>query len=297
MPAGRHWTPENTTILLPVHYLCKLIHSILTMNSIVFNGIYYLQIQGTAMGTRMVPSYANIFMGKLEKEILSAHHPSPLIWLRYIDDVFAVWTHFTLLHSFLDQLNNYHPTIKFTADWSSETVSFLDTKVFSVNTQLTTDLHCKPTDTHQYLHWNSCHAQHCNISIPYSQALCIRRMCSQEVDFKRHLNRRGYDRHHLDQAILQASSRPREDCLTVCHRNTDNTRTPLVVTYHPSLLFSPVAWFKPCCCSSLVHLRKAIGRNVVYFQRFSQQSWHQHSPAPIFYTSGQRERERERERD
>ena len=175
------------------------------------------------MGTQMAPSYANIFMGKLEEEILSTHHPLPLIWLRYIDDV---WTHGkTLLQSFLDHLNNYHPTIKFTADWSSETVSFLDTLV---NTQLTTDLHCKPTDTHQYLHWNSCHPQHCKVSIPYSQALRIRRICSQEVDFKRHaeelkghLNRRGYGRHHMDQAILQASSRPREDCLIVRHRTVD----------------------------------------------------------------------------
>ena len=63
----------------PTSDLCKLIHSILTMNSFVFNGLYYLQIQGTAMGTWVAPSYANIFMGKLQKEILSAHHPPPLI--------------------------------------------------------------------------------------------------------------------------------------------------------------------------------------------------------------------------
>ena len=162
------------------------------------------------------------------------------------------------MQSFLDHLNNYHPTIKFTADWSSETVSFLDTKVSLVNTQLTTDLHCKPTDTCQYLHWNSCHPQHCKVSNPYSQALRIRRICSQEVDFKRHaeelkghLNRRGYGRHHLDQAILQASSRLREDCLIVRQRNTDDTRTPLVVTYHPFLPPLKAITQKP---HSLLHL-------------------------------------------
>jgi hypothetical protein len=32
-----------------------------------FNGDHYIQINGTAMGTKMAPSYANIFMGKLEK--------------------------------------------------------------------------------------------------------------------------------------------------------------------------------------------------------------------------------------
>jgi hypothetical protein len=32
-----------------------------------FNGDHYLQINGTAMGTKMAPSYANTFMGKFEK--------------------------------------------------------------------------------------------------------------------------------------------------------------------------------------------------------------------------------------
>jgi hypothetical protein len=30
-----------------------------------FDGNHYLQINGTAMGTKMAPSYANIFMGDL----------------------------------------------------------------------------------------------------------------------------------------------------------------------------------------------------------------------------------------
>ena len=40
---------------------------VLKKNNFTFNGDHYLQINGTAMGTKMAPSYANIFMGKLEK--------------------------------------------------------------------------------------------------------------------------------------------------------------------------------------------------------------------------------------
>jgi hypothetical protein len=40
---------------------------VLKKNNFTFNGDHYLQINGTAMGTNMAPSYANIFMGKLEK--------------------------------------------------------------------------------------------------------------------------------------------------------------------------------------------------------------------------------------
>ena len=50
--------------------LCRLIKLILSTNSFTFNEEYYLQVHGTAMGTRMAPSYANLFMGKLEQQFL-----------------------------------------------------------------------------------------------------------------------------------------------------------------------------------------------------------------------------------
>ena len=40
------------------------------------------------MGTKMVHSYANLFMGKFEQEALAAAPHSPLSWWRYIDDIF-----------------------------------------------------------------------------------------------------------------------------------------------------------------------------------------------------------------
>ena len=53
---------------------------------------YYLQIQGTAMGTKMAPAYANLFMGKLEESLIHLGKPHILIWKRFIDDVFLIWT-------------------------------------------------------------------------------------------------------------------------------------------------------------------------------------------------------------
>ena len=44
----------------------------------------------------------------------------------------------------------------------------------------------KPTDRHQYLHYGSCHTDHTKRSIVYSQALRIKRVCSQESDFNEH---------------------------------------------------------------------------------------------------------------
>ena len=91
------------------------------------------------MGTQMAPSYANLFMGEFEQQFLQTQNKLPLVWWRYIDDVFAIWTHgVPCLNVFLRELNNYHTTIKFTADWSAHEVTFLDTQVYSKNGRVET---------------------------------------------------------------------------------------------------------------------------------------------------------------
>ena len=51
----------------PTDCLVTMLTMVLKKNNFTFNGDHYLQINGTAMGTKMAPYYANIFMGKLEK--------------------------------------------------------------------------------------------------------------------------------------------------------------------------------------------------------------------------------------
>ena len=49
---------------------------------------------------------------------------------------------------------------------------------------VSTDLLCKPTDTHRYLHKKSCHPWHTKKAIPYGQALRFCRICSQDLQFQ-----------------------------------------------------------------------------------------------------------------
>ena len=63
------------------------------MNNFEFENNHYLQLHGTAMGTKMVPAYANLFMGDLEQKILAQSPLKPLVWWCYIDDVFVIWLH------------------------------------------------------------------------------------------------------------------------------------------------------------------------------------------------------------
>ena len=85
---------------------------ILTKTAFKFDNKFYEQISGTTMGTKCAPSYAIIFMGKLENDFLSTVRQQPLIWWRYIDDIFMIWPHsYQELCFFLTALNSFHETI------------------------------------------------------------------------------------------------------------------------------------------------------------------------------------------
>jgi hypothetical protein len=116
---------------IPTTYLVKLLTHVLKLNNFEFNDQHYLQVNGTAMsamGTKMAPSYANIFMCKLETDLLHGAPNKPLSWLRFIDDIESKWTEgLENLLDFIQYANSFHPTIKFTADYSTENNIFLDT--------------------------------------------------------------------------------------------------------------------------------------------------------------------------
>ena len=58
--------PEN--YVRPEQPIPEVLTKLVLKNNVFeFNNNYYLQIQGTAMGTKMAPAYANLFMGKLEE--------------------------------------------------------------------------------------------------------------------------------------------------------------------------------------------------------------------------------------
>ena len=52
------------------------------------NSDTFQQISGTAIGTKFAPPYACIYMDQVEQKFLAMQINQPLIWLRYIDDIF-----------------------------------------------------------------------------------------------------------------------------------------------------------------------------------------------------------------
>ena len=122
--------------------LCELILTGLTKNPFQFN---YLQIMGCAMGTKMAPNYASLFMGKLEDDKLNQYHRHPLIWLRFFDDIFLIseYSEDELL-DFIKFLNSAYPSIKVTYQYSTKKTTFLDVDISKTkNGTLDTSIHVR----------------------------------------------------------------------------------------------------------------------------------------------------------
>ena len=72
-----------------IHSMTEIV---LKKNVFEFNSECFLQLSGTAIGTKMAPAYANIVMSFFESKLLTGSCNKPLVWFRYIDDIFAIWT-------------------------------------------------------------------------------------------------------------------------------------------------------------------------------------------------------------
>ena len=229
---------------LPTRVITTFLFLILTLNNFIFNGINYLQRTGCAMGTKCAPSYANIFMGMFEeRHIYPRITEKTRIFLRYNDDLFFIWTGTEkLLLRFLEEINNIHPTIKFDSKFSKDEINFLDLTIYKdSNGKLATKVYTKPTDRQSYLYRTSAHPEHLKKSIPYGQALRLKKICTTEVEIKHacdqltdKMTRRGYKENEIREQILRASQQNRDTLLQYKER-TPLQKMPCVVTYNQQL--------------------------------------------------------------
>ena len=177
-------------------------------------------------------------MDDLETKFLQSQSLQPLVWFRYIDDIFFIWTHGNdKLEKFLDDLNSFDNNIKFTHESSKDNVIFLDLIVKLSKGRLTTDLHVKDTDRHQYLHFNSSHPDHTKRSIIYSQALRLAKICTFENDFLRHRDemKSWFQRRSYPEDVINTEMKK-----VIFNGNSGKSSNkskgvPFVLTYHPLL--------------------------------------------------------------
>ena len=183
--ALRHFFDHRTVKEPSSETLLPFAELVLTLNCFSFGGNYHKKTNGVAMGTKMGPSYANLFVGFIEHQFFSQYHgPKPELYGRYIDDcIGATSSTKEELTQFITAVNSFHPALKYTWEISDTSLAFLDIKISIEGNGLCTSVYYKPTDSHSYLLYSSSHPSHVKNSIPFSQFLRLRRLCNDDSDF------------------------------------------------------------------------------------------------------------------
>ena len=125
---------------------------------ILFNGSYYKQIDGVAMGSPLGPTLANIFLGYHEEIWLSKcpKEFKPSYYKRYVDDIFVLLPNSSCLEQFKSFMNEQHTNMNFTSESELDNaLPFLDVNVSRLNGHFVTSVYRKPTFSGVYTNFSS----------------------------------------------------------------------------------------------------------------------------------------------
>nr|XP_054761192.1 uncharacterized protein LOC129267568 [Lytechinus pictus] len=140
--------------------ISSLLEFVLKSTYFLYNGKFYEQTEGAAMGSPVSAVIANMYMEAFENTALNDCPPKlePKIWKRYVDDTFIIVNKHRS-KDLLDFMNRRETTIRFTAEHETNgSLAFLDTEVHrQTDGTLKTTVYRKPTHTDQYLRYDSHH--------------------------------------------------------------------------------------------------------------------------------------------
>ena len=187
----------------------------------------------------MGPKHANLCSTVfIKNKFLSSYHgPKPDLYKRYIDDCVGATSSSTEeFNLFIKSVNFFHPALKYTWEISENSLAFLDIKLSINDNGLSTSVHYKLTDSHNYLLHSSSHPQHVKNAIPFSQFLRLRSLCSDDTDSKceeicQFFKKRGYPDSTETTGKHRAQEIDRETALQTS-QNEETDRIPFTLTYH-----------------------------------------------------------------
>lgn len=198
----------------PTTLLIRLLTIVMKLNTFTFGESFYLQKQGTAMGTTCAVKYATIYCALHEEDTIIPKYKDNLFFFRrYIDDIFCIWNN-NGPHSW----KNFEQDLTFgILNWEVskplKTVNFLDITIqITNNYDIITKTFEKELNLHNYLPANSAHPPGTpkSLIIGFLTRYWIQNtkredFIKQVQLFAQRLHRRGYTKNFIFFSILEAS--------------------------------------------------------------------------------------------
>jgi hypothetical protein len=155
-----------------------------------FQNKIYKQVDGVAMGNPLAPIIADLWMQKMEEKLNRFSTNKPKFWLRYVDDVYCLFTiPKTKILEFHTRINKWHKNLHFTVEFEkNNSIAFLDVLVTRKDDQLITSLYRKATHTGLYMLWDSCQSRRYKLGLIRTLVIRTYRICSTEEATKKELD-------------------------------------------------------------------------------------------------------------
>ena len=133
----------------------RLLRFCLNATSIAYQGEWYQQTLGTAMGSPVSVTVANVVKEDVEERALASFPTPPPSWKRFVDDTCTA----SLLNSFHSHLNSIESSIEFTYEMEDQQkLPFLDLLIkHHLDGTLSTTVYRKKTHTDKQLDFQSHH--------------------------------------------------------------------------------------------------------------------------------------------
>ena len=166
-------------------------------------------------------SYADLAMGVIDEKAKFGGSLKPMLWWRYRDDIFDIWTQcLPKLLEFTDYINGLYSTIKFELVYSDSHLNVLDLTLHFRDGFISTDVYAKPTDSYLYLPFSSSHPVRCKRAVPFGVALRIKHNCSTDdflqkrcKEYKGYMKSQNYPAELVDKQFDKALSISRAERL------------------------------------------------------------------------------------
>jgi hypothetical protein len=222
-----------------------LLRWVLTNNFLTFNSKEYHQRQGTAMGTPVAPTYANMVLSRLEEVCLAL---GPIFYRRFIDDLFVICRNELQARQIVEAFNSRCPSIQLESITIGKTGIFLDMEISIEDNKPMVNIYQKKINKYLYIPPTSNHPPHVMKNVIKGEIRRYRLLCQSEDTykeitklFKERLSHRGYDGHYLNE-IFGSYNPSREELLARLKEKkakvmnvTGKALYPVVVTELPHL--------------------------------------------------------------
>ena len=164
--------------------LYELLKLATTESSFIFDNKLYKQIDGVAMGSPSGPTLANAFLCHSKKNWLN-ECPSqfkPVIYRRYVDDIFVLFKSKEHLKLFVNYTNSKHRNIKFTFE-TEDSNNFSDVKITRKNKRFVTSIFRKAIFSGIFTNYNSFIFDTYKIGLVHMLLFWFCKICSSMENF------------------------------------------------------------------------------------------------------------------